>query len=299
MNSLAHHLYCQLLVRQLVNVNLAVRDSNLMSYIIVSAKRSIVTIQNIVANTPTKGRTAIAAESDDEGNIAQLETDSMTSRKTSDIDALVSSAVLPTIVKFKNEYGIEDAEYDACLKYYQEKTLTPSPLNEQLNSLIYGQDFGGSIGIKMLKFNEFSLITVLTQMMLFQHDADPAYKTLAHLATANPAIATTVANDELNDNIIWLQVSASTPFKNCKQRFLNSTAAIKNREWENHIQGIIHNITINHYVYNTAPFLWDWLGEENLNGKNIPIGKNVLIAYCDFYDWFMSVREEANRARGF
>ena len=295
MNSLAYHLYCQLLVRQLVNVDLSVKDSNLMSYIIVSAKRSIVTIQNNVSSTPTKDRTAITSASDDDGNIAQLETDSMTSKKTSDLDALVSSAVLPTIRIVKNQYGIEDHEYDECMKYYQVMTLWPSPLNEQLNSLIYGKAFGGSLGIKMLKFNEFSMITVLTQMILFQHDADPAYKTLAHLVTAKPSIATMVAQDELNDNIIWLQVSASTAYRNCKQRFMNSTVSIKNKEWENHIQNIIKDITIHHYVYNTAPFLWDWLGQENLNGKTIPIDRTTLVAYCAFYDWFMSVNEESMR----
>ena len=293
MNSLAHRLYCQLLVRQLVNVNLSVKDSNLMSYIIVSTKRSINTILNSVANTPTKGRTPIAAESEDEGNIAQLETDSMTSRKTSDIDAIVVAAVPRVIQKFMTEYSIEASEYNACLDYYSKFTLTPSPLNEQLNSLIYGADFGGSIGIKMLKFKEYNLITVLTQLILFLHDADPAYKQLAHLVTANPSIATMVLNDELNDNIVWLQVSASNAFKNCKQRFMNSTVAIKNHEWENHIQNIIRDITVNHYVYNTAPWLWEWLGEENQNGKIIQLDKNILVAYCDFYDWFLKVREAA------
>jgi len=291
MNTLAHRLYCQLLVRQLVNVNLSVKDSNLMSYIIVSTKRSINTILNSVANTPTKGRTPIAAESEDEGNIAQLETDSMTSRKTSDIDAMVIAAVPRVMNKFMNEYSIERAEYDACFEYYKERTLTPSPLNEQLNSLIYGSDFGGSIGIKMLKFYEYSLITVLTQMIIFQHDADPAYKQLAHLVTANPSIATMVMNDELNDNIVWLQVSASNAFKNCKMRFMNSTVVIKNHEWENHIQNIIRDITVHHYTYNTAPWLWEWLGEENQNGKIIQLDKNILVAYCAFYDWYLSAQE--------
>ena len=298
MNSLAYHMYCQLLVRQLVNVNLAVTNSNLMSYIIVSAKRSIVTIQNSVNNTPTTDRTPISSESDDEGNIAQLETDSMTSKKTTEIDALISAAVLPTIMKFKNLYSIEDYEYDECLKFYQVATLHPSKLNEQLNSLVFGQDFGGSIGIKMLRFNEYSMITALVQMIIMQHSADPAYIQLGHLITAKPSVAALVASDELNDNIIWLQVSASAAYKNCRQRFLSSTVEIKNKEWEQHIQSIIKDITVNHYVYNTAPYLWEWLGHENMNGKIIPIDKDILVAYCDFYDWFMTVREEAVRHGG-
>lgn len=291
-HTLAYNLYCTLLVRRLVTVNLARSDSNLMSYIVVCARRSVMGVMGQVAsNAPTMPRTPIAAESDDEGNIARLETDSLTSKKTTDIDALITVAVKPTIEKVMYLNDISEEEYAACMSYYTTHPLTPNTINTQLNSLLYGRDFGGSVGIKMLKFPEFSKITVLTQMILLQRAQDPAYRALAHLVTATPCVGAASAASELNGNNVWLQVSSSQDFRQCILKFQNSTVTAKNRVWENHIRNIINDITGNHYVYNTAPFLWDWLEEENLNGKVIPLSPHILVAYCHFYNWTLDSRE--------
>lgn len=291
-HTLAYNLYCTLLVRRLVTVNLARSDSNLMSYIVVCARRSVMGVMGQVAsNAPTMPRTPIAAESDDEGNIARLETDSLTSKKTTDIDALITVAVKPTIDKVMYLNDIDESEYITCVKYYGNHPITPHIINTQLNSLLYGREFGGSNGIKMLKFPEFSKITVLTQMILLQRAQDPAYRALAHLVTAVPCVGAGSAVSELNGNNVWSRVSTSQEFIRCKDRFQNSTIILKNHVWENHIHKIIEDITDHHYAYNTAPYLWDWMGEQNLNGKVIPLNANILIAYCHFYNWVLDGRE--------
>ena len=298
MASLAYQFYCQLLVRQLVNVDLSVSDSNLMSYIIVSVKRAIINTQGTINGSPTKPRKPPEAESDDEGNIAQLETDSMTSKKPNYIPDLIIAAVPSVIARYKSMFNITDAEYQECLNYYNGHPFIPNILNRQLNSLLYGQDFGGSDGINILKAPDFNRITVLTQMIIAQYDKDPAFKTLAHLMTAVPSIATTVRNDELNSNLVWMQVSATQSYKNCRQRFVNSTVATKNKEWRPHIESILQDMTESHYAYNTADLLWDFFGDENKNGILIHLNKDALIAYCSFYDWYMTVKEEARAAGG-
>ena len=164
-------------------------------------------------------------------------------------------------------------------------------INKQLNSLLYGRDFDGSQGIQMLKFPEFSKISILTQMILLQRAQDPAYRTLAHLVTARPRVGALSAASELNGNNLWLQVSSSQDFRACLLKFQNSTVTSRNKVWENHIRTIITDLTEGHYEYNTAPYLWDWLEEENMNGKIIPLNPNVLIAYCNFYNWELDSRE--------
>ena len=295
-HTLAYNLYCTLLVRRLVTVNLARSDSNLMSYIVVCARRSVMGVMGqVAANAPTMPRTPIAAESDDDGNIARLETDSLTSRKTADVEALIAVAVKPTVEKVMYLNEINEEEYQACLQYYQTHPLCPNTINTQLNSLLYGRDFDGSVGIKMLRFPEFSQITVLTQMILLQKSNDPAYRALAHLVTARPRDVPTSASTELNGNNLWLQVASSNEFRTCAMKFQNSTVTSKNKIWENHVRNIISDITVNHYEYNTAPYLWDWLEEENLNGKIIPLNPNILIAYCHFYNWELESREMARK----
>ena len=291
-HTLAYNLYCTLLVRRLVTVNLARSESNLMSYIVVCARRSVIGVMGqVAANAPTMSRTPIAAESDDEGNIARLETDSMTSRKTADIEALIAVAVQPTINKVMYLNDIGEEEFNACVEYYNGHPLSPNMINKQLNSLLYGRDFDGSQGIQMLKFPEFSKISILTQMILLQRAQDPAYRTLAHLVTARPRVGALSAASELNGNNLWFQVSSSQDFRACLLKFQNSTVTSRNKVWENHIRTIITDLTEGHYEYNTAPYLWDWLEEENMNGKIIPLNPNVLIAYCNFYNWELDSRE--------
>lgn len=295
-HTLSYNLYCTLLVRRLVTVNLARTDSNLMSYIVVCARRSVTGVMGQVAsNAPTMPRTPIAAESDDDGNIARLETDSLTSRKTADVEALITVAVKPTIEKVMYLNDISEEEFNSCLQYYQSHPLSPNTINTQLNSLLYGRDFDGSVGIKMLKFPEFSQITVLTQMILLQRASDPAYRELAHLVTARPRVGATTAALELNGNNVWVQVASSSEFKACVAKFQNSTITSKSKIWENHIHKIIADITDNHYEYNTAPYIWEWLGEENRNGKLIPLNQNILIAYCHFYNWELESRDMARK----
>lgn len=295
-HTLAYNLYCTLLVRRLVTVNLARSDSNLMSYIVVCARRSVMGVMGqVAANAPTMPRTPIAAESDDDGNIARLETDSLTSRKTADVESLITVAVKPTIEKVMYLNEINEEEYSSCLQYYQSHPLSPNTINVQLNSLLYGREFDGCVGIKMLKFPEFSKITVLTQMILLQRAQDPAYRALAHLVTARPRVGATSAAAELNGNNVWLQVSSSHEFRQCLLKFQNSTVTSKNKIWENHIRNIIKDITENHYEYNTAPYLWNWMEEDNLNGKIIPLSPNILIAYCHFYNWELESRDMAQK----
>lgn len=291
-HTLAYNLYCTLLVRRLVTVNLARNDSNLMSYIVVCARRSVVGVMGqVAANAPTMSRTPIAAESDDEGNIARLETDSMTSRKTADVEALITVAVPPTISKVMYLNDISEEEFNSCIGYYTDHPLRPNMINKQLNSLLYGRDFDGSQGIQMLKFPEFSKLSVLTQMILFQRAQDPAYRILGHLVTACPRTGAQSSATDLNGNNLWLQVSSSQDFRQCLLKFQNSTVTSKNKVWENHIRSVISDLTVNHYEFNTAPYLWDWLGEENMNGKIIPLSPNVLIAYCHFYNWELDSRD--------
>ena len=292
-NTLGLRFYCQLLVRQLVNIDLAVNDSNLMSYILVSVKRAAGNTQGAVAGSPTKPRKPPEGDTEEAGNTALIETDSIPSKKQSWQISVIKAAVPATVRRFKNLYGIRDDEYQACLEFYERHPFGPSHLSQQLTSLVYGKDFDGSKCVQSLKFDDFKQLTVLLQMIIMSHRNDPAYHQLAHLLTAVSSIRTTVAGDDLANNVIFIKVQASEAFRLCKQEIANATISLRNREWKTHIQYLIEDITKANYVYNTADFLWDYLQEENRNGSLLKIDSDTLVAYCQFYIDYMKTQEEA------
>lgn len=298
-HSLAYSLYCKLLVRKLVGISLTNSECNIMAFIVVYVRNCTrQTISGTKAKNPTMMREDKDSESED-GNTARLETDSMVSKKTADIDALVTAFVKPAVKRVMFTYDVSPEEIDTCMNWYNNNPIIPNSVNKQLNSLQYGQDFGGSLGIQMLVLPEFSLITVLMQLVMLHqsemmHESEKrSFCTLIHLLTAHPSISTTMSG--LNGNNAWLHTTGSIHYHNCLQKFQNSTVLNKNKAWENHIQNLIEEITTNHYAYNSAPYVWEMLGQENLNGKIIPIDAQVFISYCMYYNWELEHREQAKK----
>ena len=295
-HSLAYSLYCKLLVRKLVGISLMNSESNIMAFIVVYVRNCT---KQIISGTKSKSPTMLREDKETEsedGNTARLETDSMTSKKTSDIPALVTAFVQPAVQRVMNVCDISAEEINACMDWYQMHPIVPNCINKQLNSLQYGQDFGGSLGIQMLVRPEFSLITVLLQLVIMKQaqamtgDSKRTFSTLVHLLTALPSISTTMSG--LNGNNAWLQTAGSQYYHRCLQRFQNSTVTNKNKAWENHIKNLIEEVTEKHFAYNSCPYIWESLEQENTNGKVIPIDPQVFIAYCYYYDWELENKKQ-------
>ena len=145
-DSLSYHMYCILMVRQFVNVDLRVRNGNIMTYIIVSVKRAINTIRSAIKRNPTYSRKPIASKHEEDGNTAQLEIDSMTSKKTLDVGPIINAAVDPTIREFMALYQIDDESYQQSLEFYQNHPITPNPINKDVNAMFFSRRLGGGNG---------------------------------------------------------------------------------------------------------------------------------------------------------
>lgn len=302
-HNLAYSLYCRLLVRKLVGISLTNRESNIMAFIVVYVRNCTRQIlSNTKAKQPTMLREDKETESED-GNTARLETDSMTSTKTADIDSLIAACVQPAVNRVMSIYGISSEEIDTCIAWHNSHPIIPNSINKQLNSLQYGKDFGGSLGIQMLLRDDFSLITVLLQLILLHHtemigneNEKRIFSSLVHLITAYPTDSKAISG--MNIDMMFAQTGGSPHYQKCKENFQNSTVTNKDKAWENHIKKLIEDILFKHYVYNSSPYVWEVLGQENMNGKIIPIDANVFIAYCFYYNWELENREQLRKLVG-
>lgn len=281
--SLSFNMYTQLLVRQFVNVNLGIKDGNLITYIMVSVKRALGTTQTAILQKPTYSRKPMsAASTEDEGNLAQIEIDSMVSKKTMEVVPLIKVAIPKTIEKYCSLFNIEPDEYEASLNYYYTtKPIIPNHINKCMNAMFYSKDFGGGSGILMLHSPEYTKITALLQMVLFSQNID--YIPLAHVLTALPSSNTNL-NMTINESIFKLNAGASEAYRSCRQRFENSPYGTKGKEWDNYIQQLTDSLITNNYIYNTSPFLWNFMGLENKNGLIMKPDELIITGLCSFYD---------------
>ena len=279
---LSYYMYATLLIRQFVNVNLGVRDGNLMTYIIVSVKSAVGTFNSTILKHPTYTRKPMSVKGDDEGNQAQIEVDSMTSKKMCDVPILIACAVPGAIKRHLDIHQVDIDSFTKCHKYYTKHPLVPTIVNKYLNSMFYSQDFGGGRGILMMRGPEYMKITTALQLILFQMDVN--YAELAHFMTAVPAITGSLETS-MDTSIMTLSTGSSYAYKNCKERFERTAYGARGREWENHISRLTDELKNTKFIYNTAPHIWDCLEQDNLNGKIIKPTKATADALCDFYDF--------------
>ncbi len=286
-NSLAYHMYGILMVRQFVNVDLRVRNGNLMTYIIVSVKRALNTIRSAVKRDPTYTRKQITSKHEEDGNTAQLEIDSMTSKKTLDVGPIISAAVDPAIKEYMAMYQIDQESYDESLAFYQNHPIVPNPINKDVNAMFFSRKLGGGNGLLMLRGPEYTKITVLMQLIIFSLDVN--FYELGHMMTAQ--IADTAVDTTINPSTFKVRVGSSQSYRAVKQMFDNNPYGIRGKDWDAHVSKITENITTNKYLYNTSNFLWNWRGEDNLNGKVFAPSDLTITAMCSLYEFFMKTNE--------
>jgi hypothetical protein len=168
--------------------------------------------------------------------------------------------------------------------------MVPTLLNKDMNSMFYSRDFGGGKGVLMLKALDYAKITALLQLILFQLSADDGYRQLAHMLTILPSVDVK-EGFTFEDNQFKLNIGSSIGYRNCRQRFENSPFGQKGKEWDDHITNITNDLIIRKYRYNTANWIWQWLGEDNLNGRLVTPDDRIIAALCDFYDWLHGIQQ--------
>ena len=287
-SSLTLHLRSHLLIRQFVNVDLSIKDGNLMTYIMVSAKRALRTIHSNVNKNPTFTRKPITTKHEDDGNTAQIEIDSMTSRKLSDTRALIMVAATDAVRKYLNMYDIEPEAFEAVMSYYRANPIRPTPINQMMCSMFYSADIGGGRSMLYMRGPEFNTLVALLQMILVQLDSN--YVSLAHAMTMLPA-TNNIMGLAINDGQFSLNVGSTEAYRKCRNMMEASQFGARGRDWDNYIKELVEQYLATGNVYNTAPWLWDWLETDNKNGKLIEPEEITIVAICSFYEWLQEVRD--------
>lgn len=291
--SMSHQMMAELLTRQFVNCDLMVDDGNLMTYVIVAVKRSIRTVQTNIGKNPAYNRIPIENKHDEDGNVAQLEIDSISTRKTTDSLAIIQFSTQMAISQFRKKYSVNDEEFNASEAFYLRNPIIPNVINQDLASLFFQKEICGAKSIMMLKANEVCKLITLLQLIVASLDVN--YDELAHALTAIPALDVTV-NSSIMDGRIKLNAGSSPQYRNCKQKFEASPFAQKgSKSWDYYMSNLVDQMVNSSWVYNTSDFVWDFLGQENKNGKIFTPTEKTFTALCSMY---LMIWEFQNIAQG-
>jgi len=278
---MSHRILSELFTRQFVNCNLLVKNGNLMVYIIVSVKRSISTILSSINKIPTNNRISTDNKHDEYGNTAQLEIDSVVSRKMTDSLPLVRLATKQAIKRNMQLYQIEQEAFDASYAYYKTATIVPNTINRDLGALFYSRDLGGGKSLDLLKAVEFHKLITLLQLITVQMDA--GYAELAHALTALPALDVSVTTS-VEEGKVKLNAGSSEAYRACKAKYEQSKFAQKSaKEWDCYMSSLVDEMLTKSWVYNTSPFVYDFLGMPNMNGKIFQPSSTTFAGLCAFY----------------
>ena len=95
----------------------------------------------------------------------------------------------------------------------------------------------------------------------------------------------------INANMFSVKVGGSTHYRTVKQIFENNPYGIRGKDWDNHVKKLTEILTTNKYLYNTSNFLWNWLDQDNMNGKIFAPSDATITAMCSVYDFYIANEE--------
>ena len=277
--SLSQQLIDIMLVRNLVNVNPYTKNGNLMTYILVTTKKSI----NTQDFNTRRNQFQIRRDSfdeDDETNKSQFEQDTIcSSRKKLDIYGLVKHSSKRAIRSTLEYYQLNTDVYDKNVQYYNDKVFQPNEINIFLACMFFSDSVGGAQSIRLLDYEQF-MRTITTLQLLC---GTLEHYSIAHLLTANPTDNLIIKSTESNMRL-KLNYQSSASYQACRTRYENSQYGIGVKTWDDSMEHLLNALLEKTYTFNSAPEIWkvSTNSTQNYNGRKIEIPDSLVEELCNF-----------------
>ncbi len=278
-----------LLVRGFVSTDLDYKNGNIMRLIITIAKTSTSNHNTQVSKYVHRERT-ISQNNDDEDNASQLDVDSSISLQPSSIVPIINTSI-PYVLKHYLTNDTNPNPQDMVVNrklflnvvdYLTSHAFEPTSINTFVNCGFFGIQMGGGRSIKLLTICPYLQLTALNQLLILSQ----GYQGLAHIMTAVPGSS----NTEINSTNLQIKGTSSSDYLNCLNTYSQGPGGGK--LWESKILNIINELSTTHFLYNTAPDIWDAITENSmikpdlplaqLNGNAIHSDETIIHELCSF-----------------
>jgi hypothetical protein len=253
------NIYSIMIIKKLVNVNLFDPGRNIMVYIYQCIDLTLNSLYGALKKSfrikeRYYGNEAFNTE-DSENDILDEESSSVSTKF--DVPILVRYIVNDYINKYTTKLRIKK-KVDEIGDYYFNNTLNITPINEFINSVFIFEPVRSGSGISYLKISEYSRIIAILQILMVD---DPEYRDLLHLLSVSFS-RTKTEKSNVDHSISLKRVGES--YRHVKSNMEHLDSKIN---WSAPIDKIAEFLISNELYYNTAPMVWDMIGEPNKNNE--------------------------------
>lgn len=275
--------FASMFTRKFITVNLSNTESNLMTYVNTCAKGIVSKNPNskkeggkITVNERKNPDEFDEKNSNDDGNCSILETESSSSKSTADFEIIISFAVQETVKRYIEKYGYDINVYNAAKNYYAERShLSLGINNGYLLATLFGKDLCGGKSTEVLRVIDLAALVPVAQLYCYQN----GFKDIVHLLSVvtTGEIKNTPTGNEMQLKVGWKN---NISYRNCASKF--DFQLWDNLKWDTSLEKLIKDLTSRVFLYNTAPAIWELLGEESQNGKSYNPPPTLSVTICDF-----------------
>lgn len=273
-----NQVYANIFVRRFIAVDLFKQNGNLLVYI-TSCVRAALQTQFAPSGFKTAvGEITINNEQSsftgEEGNISTLEAESSDSAYPLDFGPIVNMAVRRTIETFAFEHELPQDVLERAFAFYDVSHISLNLLSHHLMCILFGNALCGAKSIEMLDGKDVNRMVPILQLYLIKQ----GYFDLVHLVTArtNGSQKTFLTGTDNTLRSVW---NSSYEYRNCSAKF---PIEVNGLTWDTCLHAIVDEFTTTIYTYNTAPAVWDMLGQELINSSQIQASESMARSICSF-----------------
>jgi len=282
------YVYASILVKKFVNVDLYGTSGDIVVYIFSCAKN---TVGNHMLNIKNKNRVLPRILPNDntvvvDGNDSNMEAESVVSSATADVPILTIFAVEHAIKDMLGEYELDIQAYESAVKFYHNNIVPATDLNTYILCTFVGHRIAGAMGIELLPADIYSKLLAVTQLYMLKLN-------MVDVAHAMTMMSTNTLKTEYSkiDTTIEMSMGASFSYKNLKRMF---PYKIGHMAWDTKAEKICSDIITKVHTYNTAPVMWDMIGQENINNSVWQYDERILKDIFEFINHVLNAQEECN-----
>ena len=270
--------FSTILVRKLITVDLSNTNSTLMNYIYTCIKGacSSKSISGKNGNINVATRVPISENDDSaDGNISSFEAGSFVSNTTADFGVIIENAAQHVYNVFVNKH--ENISLDPIRFYYLKGNLTLGNNNNAILGMLLGKHLGGAKSIEALRQTDLANLITISQIWCIENGFQDIVHLLSILPTGQHKQMPTGA-----ENVNLQQWNKNPAYINCSNEFQyefdNSSRKLR---WDTFLEYLVNDLATKIYTYNTAPDIWDMLGEVPANGTYYKSPATLSVSICN------------------
>lgn len=274
----ASHAVDVAIVKRLVCVDLSRSEGNIIKYLASCGRGSTESAQkNINTNRAARTLTDPVEQDKDEGNISRMEVESTQSAKTADIPIILTVYADILLKRIIDEEELDQEEVETVKAYYRRNPVIINIISQYLLCMFYGPDLAGGASIMHMNATIIGDMCAVLQMIFAKHGA----YVLAHALTFNVAESPRQANINNNDYAFtngWTSTSEYSTLRKILPQGFGS------REWNGRLKQIAEFVIQKTVLYNTAPLIWDIIGDTPRNNKPFVDFMNLMTSIMKFME---------------